>query len=88
MVSQSRQRIDVPPVITSQPNEGPDFCHILGYRPVNHGVDRLWVWCNSLLRNDVPKEPPKDDTLRLVKDDDLAQRYSVDISNRFQALAH
>jgi len=32
-------------------------------------------------------QPPKYDTLRLVKDDDLAQRYSVDISNRFQALS-
>ena len=32
-------------------------------------------------------QPPKYDTLSLVKDYDLAQRYSVDISNRFQALS-
>jgi len=44
---------------------------------------KLWWWPAVHSSN----QPTKYDTLRLIKDDDLAQRYSVDISNKFQALS-
>jgi len=44
----------MPAVVSSQPNESSDSSHVLGFRPVNHSVNRFWR--NSFLRDYVAEE--------------------------------
>jgi hypothetical protein len=51
--SKLRKTSDKPPVIDAQPEEAPQFCHVLGCRPIQNGPDLLLVHLYPLYTDDV-----------------------------------